>query len=500
MTAIGALRAYLAETEDYRRIFDHLRLDQQTVMPDAATADRARQIGLVERQIRLRTADPALGALVGEAESLELDPTTAFDDWAVLRTARRDHDVAVTRPIDLLAEFQIVAAEAFLVWRDARAASDWGVYTPWLKRLVDINRGMADAIGYDDHPLDALLSMYEPALPFRSVDTLLWSLREPVIALNARRLSTFAASPSPLPTIHDTGRLLDFVRDLTGRMGFEWTRGAVAISPHPFTSPSGPNDVRFTLRDDMPLDDVLRATVHEIGHALYEQGIGPGLWGTAAARGIMPYVHESQAKFWENIVGRTPEFCDLAFALMQPHLGEELRGVAPETLHAAGLGGPTTQTRIATDELTFNLHILLRWEIETGLLDGTLAVDAVPELWNSRSVEYFGSRPSSDREGALQDPHWCHRWMGLFSSYVIGNLLSAQLAESMKRDGIDIAADAGRGEFTAILGWLRANVHAVGRSFTLAELVPRATGRQLSADAYLAHLTRRHGASSASSS
>ncbi|HEY0638582.1 MAG TPA: hypothetical protein VGD67_13110 [Pseudonocardiaceae bacterium] len=489
----GALREYLAETEDYRRIFDHLRFDQQTYLPDRAAADRARQIGLMEGRLRARTADPELGRLVAAVEATAPDPEADFGTWAIARVARRDHETELRRPADTLARFQVVAAEAFLVWRDARRDGDWAAFAPWLRRLVDLNLSLADAIGYERHPMDALLSLYEPALPHHATDALLTALVDPVVALNARRQELVAAAPpDPSPALPREA-LFAFVRDLAGRLGYEWDRGGLAIAPHPFTSPSGANDVRFTLRDDVPFPDILRAAVHELGHALYEQGTAPELWGTAAARGVMPYVHESQAKFWENIVGRTPEFAELAFATLEPHLPSRPAGFGPESLHRAAVAGPTSLIRTGTDELTFNLHIVLRWEIECALLDGSLDVADVPELWNERAARYFGAVPRHAGEGCLQDPHWCHRYLGLFTSYVIGNLLSAQLAGAMAADGVDVTAATAAGDLSPVLGWLRRHVHAPGRTFTLAELTVRATGAELSAEPYLDHLTRRYG-------
>ncbi|SDT10953.1 hypothetical protein [Jiangella sp. DSM 45060] len=489
---IADLREYLAETEDYRRIFDHLRYDQQTVLPDGATADRARQIGLMERRMRDRIADPRLDELVAAVERHGPDPHDDFAAWAVARTARRDHDAARTRPVEVMSDFQVVAAEAFPAWRDARAAGRWADFAPWLRRLVDLNLRLADAVGYTDHPMDALLSAYEPGLSYAATDELLAGLREPVLRLNAFRQEHYAGRPRVAFPDLDRQTAFAFVRDLTERIGYDWNRGGLAVSPHPFTSPSGANDVRFTLRDDVPFDEILTSAVHEIGHALYEQGIAPELWGTSAARGVMPWLHESQAKFWENIVGRTPQFARFAHGVLAPYLGDHPGAVTPESLHEALVARPTSVIRIATDELTFNLHILLRWEIETSLLSGTLDVDDVPELWNARSAEYFGTAPASDRDGALQDPHWCHRWMGLFTSYVIGNLVSAQLAAAMRRDGVDLEAGAEAGDFAPMLGWLRRHVHAPGRTFTLAELVPRATGADLGTEAYLSHLERRY--------
>ena len=485
---------YLAETEDYRRIFDHLRFDQQSYMQDKATADRARQLGLMERQLRSRTGAAELGALIAAVEAIHPDESTDFATWAIARVARRDHETELRRPMEPLAEFQRTASEAFLAWRDARKTSNWAAFAPWLRKIIEINVRLADAIGYAEHPMDALLSIYEPGLSWRQTQTLLDTVRDIVIPLNARRLEIVnTLKPDPVPVLA-RDRVFAFVHDLAENLGYDWERGGLSISPHPFTSPSGANDVRFTLRDDVAFPDLLKTAVHELGHALYEQGVSPELWGTAAARGIMPYVHESQAKFWENSVGREPAFAVWAYDMLRPYLDDEPDGFGPEALHRAALYGPTSLIRTGSDELSFNLHIILRWEIECALLTGEIDVMDVPALWNARSMQYFGQRVPDDSAGCLQDPHWCHRYMGLFTAYTIGNVMAAQLAQAMEAEGIKVKAALEARDVSPLLGWLRRNVHAVGRTYTLTELIDRVTGSPLAVDAFRELLTRRYGA------
>ncbi|NTI78569.1 carboxypeptidase M32 [Rhizobium rhizogenes] len=493
MTAIADLRTYLAETEDYRRIFDHLRFDQQSYMPDKATADRARQLGLMERQLRMRTGAPELGRLIAAVEATNPDEKTDFPTWAIAHVARRDHETELRRPVDQLAAFQRTASEGFLAWRDARKTSNWAAFAPWLRKIIDINLRLADAIGYAEHPMDALLSMYEPALSWRETQVLLDSVRDIVVPLNARRLEIVnSLKPDPMPVL-PRDKVFAFVHDLAKNLGYDWDRGGLSISPHPFTSPSGANDVRFTLRDDVPFSDILKTAVHELGHALYEQGVFPDLWGTSAARGVMPYVHESQAKYWENIVGREPEFAVWAYDMLRLYLDDAPAGFGPEALHRAALYGPTSLIRTGSDELSFNLHIILRWEIECALLTGEIDVMDVPALWNERSLQYFGQKVPDDSVGCLQDPHWCHRYMGLFTSYTIGNVMSAQFWKTMETEGLSVNAALDARDVSPLLGWLRRNVHSVGRTYTLTELVTRVTGSPLSVDAFRAHLDRRYG-------
>ncbi len=481
----GDVLAYMETTEDLRRISEHLFLDQQTLLPDASSDDRARQIGLMERMIRDRTAAPEFGALLdgsrADAESLP---------W--FAAAERDFTRERQRPGDAQQAFASIGIQAGSAWRKAREVGDWSAFAPWLAKMVDINLRVAEAMGYEDHPHDALLSLYDPGPSSAELNLLFDSLRDDLVRLNREReLVPITESP-----VIDTATMLAIARDVSEFVGFDFTRGALAISPHGYTNPGGPNDVRITFRDDQSVVAIVGTVLHELGHAVYEQGIAPHLWGTNAGRGIMPYIHESQSKFWENIVGRRQDVMPALADIIAAHLGEGVPGASAEEIHDLYTRAPSSMIRTESDEVSFNLHILLRWEIENKLLSGTLTVDEVPELWNTRSEEYFGRAPASVSEGALQDPHWCRRYMGLFTAYIVGNIASAQLAESMETSGVSIGTAAADRDFSEVLGWTRTNVHSFGRSLTMTEILERATGRPLDAEPYRRHLTGRYGAAS----
>lgn len=480
--AIRAALSYMAETEDLRRISEHLFLDQQTIMPPGATDDRARQIGLLERTIHDRLASEEFGVLLDAVEA-EHSGTV----W--LQAARRDHQRERHRPAAAQQAFASVGIQANAAWKRARQENDWDAFAPWLARMVEINLEVADALGYEKHAHDALLAVYDPGPTTAEIDSLFDRLRPLLVEQNRARPHV----PTPESPVVPRTTLLQIARDIALLVGFDFDRGGLAISPHGYTNPGGPNDVRVTFRDDRPVAATVGTVLHELGHALYEQGIDPGLWGTAAGRGVMPYVHESQSKFWENIVGRRADVMPLLAELIARHLGSDVPGCAPDELYHLQVHGPTSMIRTESDEVSFNLHILLRWEVERGLLSGSLRVSEVPELWAERSVEYFGRPPEDHAEGPLQDPHWCRRYFGLFTSYTVGNIASAQLAEQMGADGVDLGSAVTDRDFTAVLGWLRREVHGPGRSLSLTELLTQATGRPLDAEPYARHLIGRYG-------
>ncbi|HEY0217301.1 MAG TPA: hypothetical protein VGC57_13010 [Cellulomonas sp.] len=480
-TAVEAALTYMATTEDLRRVSEHLFLDQQTLLPPAATDDRARQIGLLERMIRDRLAADEFGALLDAVQAERPDVP-----W--LAAARRDLDRERLRPAAAQQAFASVGIQANTAWKRAREEDDWGAFAPWLARMVEINLEVAAAVGYAEHPHDALLSLYDPGPTTRELDTLFDRLRPDLVGLSRDRPLVEVPESPVVPT----GTLLAISRDVALLLGFDLDRGALAISPHGYTNPGGPNDIRVTFRDDRPVAATLGTVLHELGHALYEQGIDPELWGTAAGRGVMPYLHESQSKFWENIVGRRRDLMPALADILTAHLGPDVPGCSAEELYHLQVHSPASMIRTESDEVSFNLHILLRWEVERGLLSGGLSVDEVPELWAERSREFFGRPPRDFAEGPLQDPHWCRRYMGLFTSYVVGNLASAQMAEQLGTDGVDLATAVEGRDLAPVLGWLRREVHGPGRSLPMTDLLVRATGRPLDAEPYRRHLTGRY--------
>jgi carboxypeptidase Taq len=473
------LAEYLQEIEDLKAIAERMWLDQQTTMPPAALTERVRQAGLLQALIQERLTSDRL------AELLE----TAKGDEPWLQVVKHEREKALRLGDSTWKKFLETGAEAFGVWEKARREDDWDTFHPWLAKMVEINHEFASKVGYDEHPMDALLSTYVPGPTKNEIAAVLGELRDFLIEARQKRVVTGEA----LKEMAEPHVLVAIAEDIGHLIGYDFDRGGIAFSPHGYTSTASPNDVRITFRKDVPLFEAVSTVVHEYGHALYGQGIAKELWGTPAQYGAMPYIQESQAKFWENIVGRREDFCMIVGEILEMRVG---RGRSAEEwgrlYHQSQTAAPGSPIRIATDEVAFNLHILLRFEIEVDLLDGKVTTAEVPELWNAKSEAYLGLVPSSLKEGALQDPHWTRRFFGLFTAYTVGNIASAQLAAAMEGSGVSLADAAARRDFSDVLEWLRENVHAPGLTVSVQEMLVRATGEPMNAEPYRKHIADRY--------
>lgn len=472
------LQTYVSELEDLKNIAERMWLDQQSTMPPGAIHERVRQTGVLQELIQQRLVSDELGALLTEASGDE--------PW--LGVLQDDRARAIQLSSGIWRRFLEVGAQAFNVWEQARRNDDWAAFEPWFAQMVEINKEYATTVGFEKHRMDTLLSVYAVGPTHAEIAGVLSDMRDFLIeARTARAVEDFESEGLVAPHL-----LLDIARDIGEMIGFDFDRGGVAFSPHGYTSSAGPNDVRITFREDVPLFEAVSTIVHEYGHALYGQGVAKELWDTPAGHGSMPYVQESQAKFWENIIGRRADFAGRIGEILQHRLGGQDAGTWGATYHRSLTRAPASPIRIASDEVSFNLHILLRFEIEEALLDESITVADVPEIWNAKSEEYLGIIPSSLREGALQDPHWTRRMFGLFTAYVIGNVASAQLAAAMEHQGISIDDAIANRDFTAVLGWLRTNVHGPGRTRSIQQILRTATGSALNAEPYRRHLASRY--------
>lgn len=473
------LKEFLQEIEDLKSIAERMWLDQQSTMPRGAIDDRVRQAGLLQDIVQERIISDRLAEL--------LDSAAGDEPW--LPIARADRAQALRLGDETWKRFLETGAKAFDVWEKARMDSDWFAFAPWLQKMVDLNHEYADRVGFDDHPMDALMSVYVPGPTHAEINAVFDDLREFLVQARQARL---VEAPVSVERV-EPHQLIAIAEDIGRLIGFDFDRGGIAFSPHGYTSSAGPNDVRITFRKDVPLFEAVSTIVHEYGHALYGQGVATELWGTPAQHGSMPYIQESQAKFWENIVGRREDFCMLVGEILNQQVGGARSSEDWSAEYfAAQTRAPSSPIRIATDEVSFNLHIILRFEIEISLLNGDVTVAEVPDLWDARSEEYLGITPSSLREGALQDPHWTRRFFGLFTAYTVGNIGSAQLARAMTASGVSLGEAARRADYRDVLAWLREHVHRFGRTVTVQEMLTAATGRPMQADPYKDHLADRY--------
>ncbi|MEM9881536.1 MAG: carboxypeptidase M32 [Planctomycetota bacterium] len=465
--------------------------DQETKMPPGGLDHRADQLAQLAELLHARATDPRVGDWLDACE----DNTELTADAAVnLRHWRRDYDRATRLPADLVVETSRVTSRAKAAWAEARQHNDYARFAPWLAKVVDLCRRRADCYGYpaDGEPWDALAEGYERGMTAATVEAVFQPLRERLVALidrlrDAPRRPDDAFNRVKLPV----DRQEAFVREMAAAVGFDFDRGRLDVSAHPFCSGSHPGDVRLTTRfHDDNLIDALGSTLHETGHGLYEQGLPPQHSGTPRGEAVGLSIHESQSRLWENQVGRSRAFWKWATPKLHRHFGDALANYDADAAYAAANRVAPSLIRVEADEATYNLHIMVRFNLERRLLRGDLSADDLPEAWNHAYQEALGVSASGgdDANGCLQDIHWSMGALGYFPTYTLGNLYAAQFFEAAARDLGDLDAAFAVGDFAPLLGWLREHVHAPGRTYDSAELCERVTGRPLSAEPLMRHL------------
>lgn len=477
---LAALRAASAELYDLGHIGELLGWDQETMMPAKGVSWRGNQQATLSGVIHERLTSPRLADLLKRLREVAAGPAGRLSavDRAIVREMSRAHDRAVKLPNALVKELAQATSEGAAIWQTARAQSDWGMFRDALARIVDLKRRVAEHVGYAGEPYNALLDEYEPGATVEQLGPMFDRLRADTVTL--------------LGKIRDSGRTIDrsvleahypvddqwrFGETVLGWMGFDFEAGRQDRSTHPFCASSGVGDVRITTRlNDRDLPQALFGSMHEGGHALYEQGIGQAVHRSAIGGGVSLGVHESQSRLWENCVGRGHHFWRFALPRLAGVFPEQLRGVEVETFWRAINRVEPTFIRVEADEVTYNLHILLRFEIERALFAGQVSVDDLPALWNERMQQVLGVTPPDDRRGVLQDIHWSFGLFGYFPTYTLGNLYGAQLWAAIGRDIPDRDEQVARGELGAILAWLRQRIHAPGGTYLPNELIERATG------------------------
>jgi carboxypeptidase Taq len=401
----------------------------------------------------------------------------------------RDFARATRVPGEFVAEHAAAVSAAQHAWAIARANADFAQFAPHLEQIVDLKRRYVTFFPPADHPYDVLLDEYEPGMKTADVRRLFESLRTRQVAI----IKSLDGRPAPATDVlaapYHEPDIRRFADDVVTSFGFDWTRGRQDKSVHPFATGIGAGDVRITTRwvEGQPLA-LLFGTMHEAGHALYEQGVAGEHQRTILEGGASLGVHESQSRLWENLVGRSRPFWNHFFPKLQAACSAQLGGVTAEAFCEAVNRVRPTLIRVEADEATYNLHIMLRVELELALIDGSLRVADLPDAWNAKMQEYLGLTPPDDARGVLQDIHWAAGLFGYFATYTIGNVIAAQLWERYGKVNPARDADIGRGEFSGLLAWLRAELHQHGRKFEPQELVRRITGSPVDPEPYLRYL------------
>lgn len=490
---IEQLKTYLAEIVDLGYIGSLLGWDQETNMPPAGVKERGEQMATIARLAQQRFTSEELRRALEEAEAevAGMDPDS--DAARLVKVTRREVDKRVKVPSRYYEELSQLAVESYAAWKQAREQDDFEHFRPYLERVVDLRREFASYFSPYEHVYDPLLNEFEPGLKTQEVQQIFNELRPQQVALIQEITSRPQVDDSPLRQHFDPQKQWDFGVEVITKFGYDWQRGRQDKAAHPFTTSFGLNDVRITTRimEDY-VASALFSTMHECGHALYDLGCDPALARTPLAGGSSLALHESQSRLWENLVGRSKPFWEHFYPRLQAYFPEQLGNVSLDAFYKGINKVQPSLIRVEADEATYNLHVMLRLDLEIQLMGGELEARHLPEAWNAHMQEYLGLTPPTNAEGVLQDVHWSHGYIGYFPTYALGNLISAQLWEAIHKDIPDLEDQIRQGEFAQLLGWLREKIHRHGSKFEAPELVQRITGQPITPQPYIRYLRQKY--------
>jgi carboxypeptidase Taq len=493
-TALAELKARLREISDLGSASAVLSWDQATYMPEGGADARGRQMAMLSRMAHEGSVAPAVGKLIETlcpyGEGLPRDS----DDARLIRVARRNYEKAIKVPAEYVARANAHGSASYQAWTEARPANDFKRMVPYLEKTLDLSREYSGFFAPYKHIADPLIDDADEGMTTASIKILFGELRRGLVPLVNAICDQPEADDSSIRQDFAKSGQLEFAKGAAERMGYDFKRGRLDLTHHPFCTRFSAGDVRITARvNEIDLGDALFSTVHEAGHAMYEQGVDPALAGTPVGHGASAGVHESQSRLWENIVARSRGFWDYFYPSLQRAFADQLTSVPLATFHRAINKVARSLIRTDADEVTYNLHIMLRFDLEVKMLEGKLAVKDLSEAWRVGMRADLGIEPPDDRDGCLQDVHWYSGGIGgAFQSYTIGNILAAQFYAAALRAHPDIPHEIACGEFETLHTWLRQNIYRHGAKFPPNEIVKRATGSAMSMQPYLDYLRGKY--------
>lgn len=492
---LAELKTRLAEINDLGMAASLLSWDQLTYMPQGGAEARGRQMATLSKIAQEKFIDPIIGKLLEDlapyAESLPYDS----DDASLVRVTRIDYENATKLPPEFVAEMYTHLAASYQVWTEARPANDFAKVQPYLEKTLELSRKYSEYYPGYEHIADPLIDMSDYGMKASSIRKLFAELRDQLVPIVKAITSQDLADDSFLHLHFPENQQMAFAESVIRQLGYDFNRGRIDKTHHPFMTKFSLGDVRITTRvKEDYLGETLFSNIHEAGHALYEQGIDMALEASPLGGGTSSGVHESQSRTWENLVGRSEEFWEFFYPRLQTEFPAQLGGVTLERFHRGINKVERSLIRTDADEVTYNLHVMLRFDLELAMLEGKLAIRDLPEAWNSRFQQDFGITPPDNRDGVLQDVHWFGGFIGgAFQGYTLGNILSAQFFDAAQRAHPAIRNEMRQGQFGSLHGWLKDNVYRHGRKFTAPEVVERATGAPMSITPYIQYLKTKYG-------
>lgn len=495
-TQYDALLTRVNEINDIQKAAGLLNWDREVIMPQAGMQARIQQMTTLRKLTHEMSSSAEMGDLIAAAAAEVEDADPDSTEARLVAEVQRNYDRARKLPPDFVRRMSQVSGQARTAWQEARSDNNFAHFLPWLEQVIDLSREMADYYGYKADRYDALLDLFERGMGSADVRTLFDAVKEATVPL----LQAIVARGKPVDdTIlyqpFDVTVQQQLARKMAEVVGYDFDRGYLGTAVHPFASSFNRNDCRITSRWYPEfLNPGLFGTLHESGHAIYEQGTGEHLARTPLARGTSSGIHESQSRMFENIIGRSYGFWRTHYPTLQTFFPDQLGGVPLDAFYRAINKVQPSFIRVEADELTYNFHIILRFELEHALISGDLAPKDVPTAWNDKMQQLLGVTPPTDTEGCLQDIHWSSPMLGYFPTYALGNLYAAQLYEAALAQQPSISAELDNGDVSSLLAWLRKNIHEPGKTFPPNELIQRVTGRPLTHEPFVRYVTEKYSA------
>lgn len=489
------LKRRLLEINDLNSALAILTWDQATMMPPGGAAARGRQMATLKKLAHEHFVDPRLGELLESLKDLEKD--LAHDSWeaALIRVTRKDYDKAVRVPPEFMARFASHSSSTYEAWIKAKAANDFKSLVPCLEKTLDLSREYSGYFSGAEHIADPLIDNVDDGFKAKMVSVLFDELRRELVPLVKIIAERPLVDEMPVRGRYEVAKQLAFGEDVIRRFGYDFSRGRQDKTHHPFMIKFSLGDVRITTRyKDDDVTDCLFSTMHEAGHAMYEQGVSSDFEGTPLARGTSMGVHESQSRLWENLVGRSRDFWNHFYPKLSDAFPDPLKNISVDQFYRIINKVEPSLIRTDADEVTYNLHVMIRFDLELALLEDKLKVKDMPDAWNSRYQKDLGVTPPNDSLGVMQDVHWHADFIGgQFQCYTLGNILSAQFFEAAVKANPTVPADIGRGEFATLRNWLTTNLYRHGSVFDASEIVKRVTGKDLTIAPYMTYLKKKYG-------
>lgn len=467
-----------------------LQWDEQVNLPPSSGDIRAAQTAALAEVVHNKFTDSNIGKWLDSLESNK--DKLSHEQLTVLKETRRDYDRDTKLPAEFVAKKAEATSRSYLAWVEARKNSDFKQFAPYLQRQLDFASEEAKIVGSHPNPYDYWIDQHDPGLNAQFIEERFFELKKDLLSILSKILESPIKPDSSILKGFSIQKQETFVREVTEKLGFDYSRGRFDRSVHPFCG-GNPLDLRLTTRynENVPLDSLF-SSIHETGHALYEQGLPKKYIGSPLAEAVGMAVHESQSRLWENQVGRSQAFWKYWEPRYRELFKDQLKNISSDLLYLTINSVQRNPIRVDSDEVTYNLHIILRFELEKQLFDGSLKVNNLPEKWNSSSQELLGLTPKNDKEGVLQDVHWSGGHFGYFPSYCLGNMLAAQLWYAVSSQMPLLQESIAQGDFSSLLKWLRENIHQWGKQFGFHELIQRVTGEPLNSKYLIKYLSERY--------